>query len=237
MNDQDLVQRRGIAGLLFLAAPIVSIVVVGVAYLVLFWFGDAGREASGPLVRLRYEGCAEASPVLLRRVEWMGLVAQEVEQGEAGLAFTTRLPAEDRVRQRIPDTLARQGRFQLRPMHEGVVSEQVVVSEADLIAATVNMSFLDVPRARVELSPEAAERLAKHQHERPDDALAAFVEGTQVFVLSNRGPITDGQIVFEPFGESDLERLDFAAESAVTLNDRLPCPVRLVGADELGGGQ
>jgi hypothetical protein len=233
-SEEDIYQRRGIAGLLFLGAPVVSILLVGIGYLILFSYGEAGRAADGPLVRMTYAGCAEARPVVQQRVETMGLPEVSFGEAEGGFSVTARLPGEPRVRDRIPETLARRGRLQVRAVVGGAVTEEVIVDQDDIALATVHMAFLDVPRAQVQLTPEASKRLRAHQEQHYEDGVAILVEDEVVVELRNLPALENGELALDPIGRSELERLDFAAETAVILDHRLPCEVSLVAVEEAG---
>jgi hypothetical protein len=226
MNMDDN-QRRGIAGIILLVAPIFCVTLVALAYIVLFAYGDAGIAAAGPMARMTFVGCPEAQAVVAARVETMGLPDPQFKTTEDGFQLTSRLPGEQRVVERLPKTLAMSGRLQVRPVIDDVVRDEVLVDETDLEYATVYMAFLDTPRARVRLKPEAAERLLAHQHAHVHQRIAAFVEGKKIGEYRNTSPINQGEFDIDLPKGSDFERMDFAAETAIILDDPLPCPVTL----------
>ena len=77
------------------------------------------------------------------------------------------------------------------------------------------------------LKPEAAERLLAHQHAHVHQRVAAFFEGEKIGEYRNTAPINQGEFDIDLPQGSDFERMDFAAETAIILDDPLPCPVTL----------
>lgn len=224
-DEVDAIQRRGTLGVLVLAVPIVSIVLVGSAWLLLTGMGAAGRPADGPLVRMAFRGCAEAEPVVRARVEWMGLGEVQTTPLPDGFAVLARLPSDPTTQERVPATLARTGTFAARVGADG----EAVVTEVDIADATVVLGFLDHPKAQVQLSEEGARRLARTQMDDPQGFLTLEVDGAPVRRLDNLPAVGDGRLTLDPSGLADRALVDFAAETAlVLLHGPLPCAVEVV---------
>ena len=175
MNMDDN-QRRGIAGIILLVAPIFCVTVVALAYIVLFAYGDAGIAAAGPMARMTYVGCPEAQAVVAARVETMGLPDPEFKTTEDGFQLTSRLPGERRVVERFPD-----------PRHVGAPAGAAGHRRRRARRGLgrrdrpgVRHGLHGVPRyARAVASGQAAERCSRatcHVHQR----IAAFVEGKKI---------------------------------------------------------
>ncbi|MCB9665755.1 MAG: hypothetical protein H6732_16725 [Alphaproteobacteria bacterium] len=230
MSDTDDLQRRGALGVLVLAVPVVSILAVGGAWLLLLGFGAAGRPADGPLVRIAFEGCAEAEPVVRARVDWMGLPEVESTPIPGGFALMARLPSDPATRARVPATLARTGSFVVREGAEG----EVVATEADLLDATVVLGFLDAPKPQVQLTEAASKRLAEVQMADPEGFLTILVDGREVRRLENMPAVGTGVLMLDPGQLADRELVDFAAETALVLaHGPLPCPLAVADVAEV----
>jgi len=239
---QQALQQRGLGAVLMLAVPIASILLVALGYLVLLGYGQEGRNAQGPLAQVRFEACPEAQPLLEARTAVMGLEDATWSQEGSQLVLKARLPNQERVLEALPGTLARQGRFEARAGSDGTS----ILTHDALDTATVVLPFLDAPYAHVTLKKEGAKALAVWMQENPTDAIDLFVDGVRVSSKRNSKPITDGEIQLDasdlPVLEgtplpSDLERIDFAAETALILdNGPLPCDVRVADVAFLDEG-
>lgn len=235
VDPLEMHKARSIAGLLLLIVPIVSIVTVGIAYLVLFSYGAEGQPASGERVAMRYAACPEAEPLIVARVEKMGLGEAEVRAEADGLTVIATLPAEERVAQAIPATLARTGTMAVRP--EDDPDAEPFVTDAHIEYATVVLPFLDIPYAHVQLDADGAEALRSWMETHPEGATAVWVDGEVVSKRKNMPPEAEGQLSLQLMGEvTDLQRLDFAAETGLILDHGpLPCPVTLQEVTPVGG--
>ncbi len=226
-QDDDL-PRRGKLGILMLVVPIVSVVLVGSAYVVLAWYGAAGRPAEGPVVQLSLRACPEAEAVLQKRMAFMGLGDPSVASSADGLLVTARFPVEERVIAAIPGTLAAGGRWELRAGQDG----DVLATEADIVEATVVPTFLEVPRAQVLLEAEAAKRLKAHMGDHLNDTVTAWLDGDLVTQRHNGPPITDGRVDLDRPELPAETRIDRAAHAAVVLDSGPhPCPVELIAVE------
>jgi len=222
----EAVQRRGMLGVLLLVVPILSIVVVGGAYLYLAWLGWQGRDAVGDPVRIAFEGCDEAQAGVQARVAFMGLPNPSFEDTPSGFTLTTRLPPDPEAAAAIPATLATTGTLVVRPVGGG----EAVITNADLVEATVELPFLDAPHAVLVLAPDAAAGLRNHMESHPQDGVEVVLDGEVVYRRKNSPSEARGRLAVDKEGASDLERMQFAARTAAVLQGApLPCAVTVQG--------
>jgi hypothetical protein len=228
---QDDYQRRGIVGIFLLVMPIVSIIAVGIGYALLLWFGLAGRPAEGTVMRITFAGCPDAQPLVAARIEAMGL--PDVAFGETldGFTVDTRMPTRDDVAEALPATLAQRGTFAiLRLTEDGSLdpSTPPIATEANIVEASMSLSFLDTPRARVQLDEASAEALKTWMSEHPAEGLSLQVEGRQVTTRANMPPEAAGELYLDLDHATDLDRMDFAASAAIVLeHGPLPCDLEV----------
>jgi hypothetical protein len=237
-EPDDSLQHRGTLGLIVLAVPIVSIVVVGLAYIILTSLGQEGRAATGPRTAMHFLGCAEAIPLVRARAEAMGLPDLAVEPTETGsFRVTARLPAEPRTHLAIPGTLAAPGTFALRGIQggpDGADQDEVLFSNADIDYATTYLAFLDAPKVFIQLKKESATRLRDWMRTHPEDGMGMWLDGERVTVRKNMPPEQYGEVTLDRVGATDMERMDFAAGAAIELqHGPLPCAVELVRTETL----
>lgn len=214
----QVVQRRGLLGVLILLVPIVSIVGVGSAYLYLAWLGWQGRDEAGEAVRIAFVGCDEAQTGVRARVAFMGLPDPVFEDTSDGFVLTTRLPEDPGAA--VPETLAASGVFVVRPVGGG----PSVLTNADVAEATVELPFLDAPHAIVVLRPDAAMGLRNHMESRPAEGVEVVLDDEVVYRRKNSPSVANGRLAVDKEGASDLERMQFAARTAAVLQGApLPC--------------
>ena len=220
--------RRGLGGVLMLAVPIVSIAIVGTAYLILLSYGLEGRDAAGELTTVTYDGCPEAAPVLTARLEAMGLPDLSVDASTDGvLSVTARLPADERTASAIPRDLTRPGTFAILP-DDPESGDAPLATRADLASAQISLAFFDVPKTTIQLKPEAADRVRSYMETHPEDGVRIFVDGEQISRRQSMPPEARGLFTLDRVGRSDLERLEFAASTAIVIeHGPLPCELKL----------
>ncbi|MFM2162688.1 MAG: hypothetical protein RLZZ383_2200 [Pseudomonadota bacterium] len=221
-------QRRGTLGLLTLAVPISSIVLVGGLWVGMAVMGNAGRDADGPAVTLDVTACADALPIVRDRAEAMGLDVSGWAPTPHGATLPTRLPAAERSQRLIAATLAAPGRLVVRDA-EG---HDPIATEADLAEATAYLPFLDAPKVQAVLAPDAAKRLKAHMQGDPEGSLAFVLDDVVVTTRRNMPPEEHGELTLDRIdAEDDFARMDFAAFAGIVLSHGpLPCPVTLTPA-------
>ncbi len=223
--------RRGALGLVLMAVPILSILAVALGYAVLLWYGSAGRPATGAATVITFEACPEARPFIRSRVEAIGLPDAHFGQAPGGFTLSTRLPEQARVAEAIPGTLAKPGRFAVTKLDEqgDALGGEPIATEAHIAYATVYMGFLDTPRALVQLEQAQAQALRTWMESNPHKGVAMLIDGERVADRRNMPSEAQGKLELDLVGRSDLERMDFAAATAIVLDHGpLPCPVSVV---------
>lgn len=206
-------------GCWFLVLPIALAVVLLVGYGALLLFGARGRPATGPVATLTFTGCPEAQEVVAARVEQMGLGDPVFTETEEGFTLTARLPDDPRVIDRIPDTLARTGHFEVR--------DGAAVIASGVQEATVRLDLSGSPVASVQLGPEDTRVLAEHMKANPEGEIQLWLDDQRVGGRKNDPPDEIGRLDLS--GDlSHVDRITLAAEQAVILGSGpLPCPVEV----------
>lgn len=230
-RNDALAQQRGIAGIMLLVVPILSIAAIGSGYVLLVFFGVQGRAAEGPLVRYQIHTCDAAQPLIVRRVEAMGLPDVQVGAIDGGFSLTARLPSEARVQEAIPATLTAPGHFEVVPATGG----DALAGNADLAEAEMTLAFLDAPYVRLKLHDDAAKRLEDYMKSDMEGGIALYLDGERVITRKNMPAETRGRLDLDLVGGTDLARMDFAAAAAIQLqHGPLPCEAQVVDAQEVG---
>jgi hypothetical protein len=224
-EDEAGWQRRGTLGLLSLAVPIVSILVVGGLWVGMAVIGNAGRDADGPRVTFEVEACADALPIVQERAEAMGLDVTAWRAEGTHATLPTTLPADARSQALIERTLTAAGRLIVRPAGE----DTPIATEADLAEATAYLPFLDAPKVQAVLVREAGKRLKDHMQAHPEGSLELMLDGAVVTTRRNMPPEEHGELTLDKIDAADdLARMDFAAFAGIVLqHGPLPCDVRL----------
>lgn len=235
MSDvEDEYRRRGIAGILLMVVPILSVLAVGVGYGILMFYGLAGRPAEGATTRIDFRACPDAQPLVAARAEQMGLGGLVVEARADGFSLSAQLPESGEVAAAIPATLAKPGEFRVFAEAEGGDpggwDRQPLITRSDLEFATVVMGFMDSPYTHLKLTREASERLVTHQKEHMHDYLSMWVDGRRIKNQKNLPLAKLGELDLEISGVSDRARVEFAAETALIIeHGPLPCAVTVAG--------
>ncbi len=223
-------QRRGALGIVVLVVPILSILAVGIGYVLLMWYGYTGRPADGAFTRVDFEACPAAQPVIQKRVERIGLADASYAPREKGFSLTVRMPDDDRVAADIPATLAAPGRIEVaRGERDGLIA-----GPEDVEDVSVSMGFMDAPRTWIKLKPAATERLKDAMSADMQGHISIWIDGEVVTRRKNAPPVADGQLDVVPEGQSDVNVVAFAAAMGVILSSGpLPCQVSVVNTTRL----
>ncbi|MEZ4237199.1 MAG: hypothetical protein R3F59_13805 [Myxococcota bacterium] len=220
-------RQRPLLGLLILAVPVVAVVLTLVAYAGMVGLGLRGRQATGPPVPLRFDGCAEAGPVLAARLRDMGV---EAEPGDGPLSFVASLPTDPAVAASIPATLAMPGRLEVRG------GDQVLAGPSDVVDASVRADVMMVPTTLVHLSQAAAARVRDYVRANPTGRMHFAVDGQVVGSQSNEASEEIGEVEITPEDahgrpmDDGRARWDLVAAWSVTVDHPLPCAVTVRGA-------
>lgn len=230
MDDSGSMQRRGALGILMLVVPVVSIVAVGIGYGLLVWYGASGKPADGDMVRVEFAGCPEAQPVILKRIERIGLPDPVFTPREGGFTLTVKMPSDPHVADDIPATLVAPGVLEIR---QGERDARLAGPE-DVEDVSVSMGFLDAPRTWIKLKPDAAKRLKETMGANMQGHISVWVDGEVVTRRKNAPPIDDGQVDLVLEGQADVNVVTFAAAMGVILSSGpLPCPVSVASSTRI----
>lgn len=223
VEDAPISGRRGALGILVLVIPIVSIVVVGLAYVVMIGVGSSGRPAEGDRVRLTFTGCADSRAVIARRVDRMGLAEPVFTDVADGYTLDVTMPEDPRAAGTIPPTLVAKGDLKVVEGEEGAV----IAARDDIADVSTSMQFLDAPRTWIKLTPAASERLKAYMGANLAGHISVWVDGERVSRRKNAPPVEDGQLDVVPEGiKDDRAAVEFAAALGVILSSGpLPCSV------------
>lgn len=216
--EQQVEQLKPRPGCLLLLIPLLAVVATFLAYAWLFWNGMAGRPATGPLVDVSFEGCEDAAPVVLARIEDMGLAPIEVVPGPTGFRTRVQLPSSDTDAHAFADVLASPGQFQLRD------GDEVLADHTEIASAGVRLDVTMSPSTLIVLEPDARDRVYARMGEKPDGKLQMWVDGELVWSFSNRKPSMNGEFEIPPDAANDQARMELAAGRGIALNSGpLPC--------------
>lgn len=216
-------------GCIFVIIPVGFAGAILVAYLVLFGFGSMGFDARGDRVRMAYDTCPDARPLIEARVDMMGLgEARTFEDGghwvvEATLPAT---PAADT----IPATLARRGDFAIRA--GDAVSDPVVIDHGVVDKAAFSLKEMGNPLVVVTLNQEGHETLEAHMEAHNDGQISMWVDTERVVVRPNDPPFRRTQIDIRAEGPDGQDNMRRAVDWAMLMtHGPLPCEAELVGVE------
>ena len=231
-NEEQIARLRQIhemkprKGAIILVIPILSVAVVGLAYVVMFSIFLGGRTADGARVTLQWSGCPAAGEVVSRRVEAMGLGDPELTTPDGRVVLTATLPAEPDVAARIPVTLAMPGVLRAWPEDD---PSSTLFTNADVSQAAMRQDLTLMPWTVLTLTPEARQRLQDTVMAKRDGKVVYALDGQVIGTVSNlKGAALEVELT--PEGTDDRDRMQKAAERTVVLGSGpLPCPLTPVG--------
>ena len=221
--EERVEQLKPRPGCVLLGIPVLAVVATFIAYAWLFWNGWVGRPASGPEVELAFEGCGEASDIVLDRLEDMGLGRPGVTRSATGFRLTTQLPSAESTAAELGAVLATPGRFEMRD------GAEVLATHQDIAYAGVRLDLTMSPSTLVMLQDAGRDRVYARMGEKPDAKTHMYVDGVEVWAFGNRKPSMNGEFEIPPDAEDDKARMKLAAARGIVLNHGpLPCEVRVV---------
>jgi len=219
--------QRTTGGILMMLAPIVAIPLLFVAYGVLFSRGMEGIDASGPTVQATYKGCQEAGPVVLARVESMGLPNAKIEPNADGFVLTSVMPSREDVAERTPTDLVRGGHFEVRggPTQD----DELLLDNTEVTRASPFIGLVPVPRLLIQYEPELKQRLQVWRRDHSKGVMSLWLDGEKIHEQDNihGGDSNELEVMFDD--QDEAYNLDFAALSSILISHPLPCELELVG--------
>lgn len=207
---------------LFLAANVGALAMLG--YL--------GGHAGGSRLALTWHtACAAQSlPIMQQRAESMGLGDPRWTATGDQISLVATMPGLPDDRTAVPALLGRSGQLRLR------MGEQVLGTQVDLAAASLEMDEAGMPFTQIVLSPEVGQTVA--------EAVAANHQGELIFDLDGeelaRRPNTiavenDKLKIIAGVGKT-RDRFRRATDRAIILgHGALPCQLRLASVAEVSG--
>lgn len=227
--DEQVAQLKPRPGCVFLVLPIVGVALTFLAYGWLLWNGWIGRPATGPEVEIAFEGCPEAAPVVVARLQEMGLGAPPTSQRPGGFSVTAQLPTATMSPTRFAADLAVPGRLEFRH------GEELLADEGDLVYAGVRLDVMMTPSTLVILEAEARDRVYARMGADPGGKTRMILDGVEVWSFSHQTPSMNGEFEIPPSAANDQERMELAAARGIALQQGpLPCPVKVVSATTVG---
>ncbi len=213
-------QPRG--GCVVLLAPTLMIGGLILGYAGLFVAGIVGRAPTGERVTVRFEACPEARPLLVARVEEMGLGAPEwsdVLDPPDGFRLVATYPADPVVAAAIPGTLATTGALSA-VWADGVAVDLPVESAIVRLDASAN------PRSAVVLTPAAKQAFLASRAAHPNEVAVVRLDGVEVGRIEVEDEFEDGQVDLPGPDGTLADAMRVVAARTLTLNrGPLPCPV------------
>lgn len=213
-------------GAILLVIPIVAVILVGVTYIGMYAMFLQGRAADGERVTMAWSTCAEAQPVLEKRVEAMGLGDPELTFADGTLTLVATLPAEEDVAARIPGTLAMTGLLEGRRIE---APDDVLLSNTHITDAAMRQDLTLMPWTVLTLTDAGVERLKSAVVDQRDGKVRYTLDGVEIGVVSNlKGPTREVELT--PDGPTERDRMHAAAERTIVLGSGpLPCPLTALG--------
>ncbi len=221
MDDDALPPR---AGCWFLLLPILAAAAIVGGYGAVLLLGSQGRSADGALVRIAFEGCAEARPAVLERIAAMGLPQRGVEDAPGGFAATVQLPSDLAAAAEIPATLAATATFAIR-LGEAPDGELLVASDG-VASATLRLDFTVDAKAAIQLTPDAQQALEAAAAAHPGEVVTAWLDDTPMTRRKLSTTSAWDRLDLEPRTGDREASIRRAAEWALLVDQGpLPCPL------------
>ena len=212
--------------LLFGAFLMVSVFTLGVLVYV-------GFTPRGDRLTIRLEGaCAVAAePLVIGRIDAIGLGDPVVEQVPGALVVTATLPGQDPDRERavIPGLLGQAGLLEVRD------GEDVLLEQSGMTDAGLRLDENGTAMAVVELTTAAARSLNEHIIAAPEEELGLFLDDVLVAMRPNTKRIDGTELRI--IGDKVLPhaRMAIAVDQVLVLqNGPLPCGLTVGSVVESG---
>lgn len=213
--------------LLFGALLMVSVMILGVLVFV-------GFTPRGERLAIRLEGtcAAEATPIVQRRINAIGLGDSMIAQEPNALLVTATLPGQDAERERavIPGLLGQAGLLEVRD------GEDVLLDQSGMKDAGLRLDENGAAMAVVELTSAAAESLNRHIIATPEEELGLFLDNVLVAMRPNTKRIDGTELRIIGDDPSPHARMAIAVDQVLVLqNGPLPCDLTVSSVVEVGG--
>ncbi|MGC6510745.1 MAG: hypothetical protein ACON4U_20160 [Myxococcota bacterium] len=218
---QPPLQPRSKAASMFMAAPIVfaSILMLAIAVLALLaWKGGA---ATGDRVLLKFSAdcMADANPIIMARVEELGLGDPVPTISGRSLELAVTLPGLENDRQDIPRLLSQQG--MLRVMDE----DKQLATQEDIKSVSLDLDESGLPIVKVVFDPTVHQKLAQHIDASPRDSLSIIIDNSDSIERPNSAKLGEElRLVAQVNGTR--AQMKVSADRTIVLNHGpIPCQV------------
>ena len=210
------------AGTWLMAAPLLFVGAIAVAFGMLVLMVRMGGEADGERVSVMVQtNCAEASlPIVTARVDAMGLGEPDIQTVDAGLALTITLPVSKTDNRRIPETLTRQADMAIHS-----TAGEVVVDSAHITGAGVEIDNAGMPTTLVQFDDVAKYALRQAIAEGP---VTIKMDGEVIGEHPRLPDLDDGYLELLSGEGPTAGRMRVAADRSIIIGSGpLPCAARI----------
>ena len=226
---QPPLQPRSKAASMFMAAPIVFASILMLAIAILAVLALRGGTASGERVQMIFtaECMSTAAPLIMARVEELGLGQPESTQQGNRFELTATLPGLENDRQHIPRLLSQQGRLQV------LDGENQLASEADIKTVSLDLDESGMPIVKIVFDPTVHQRLAKHIDENPRDELIIQIDATDQIERPNSAKLGDELRLLAQTGDTRAQMKQSADRTIVLNHGPMDCEVVVESVKDL----
>ena len=218
---QPPLQPRSKAASMFMAAPIVFASILMLAIAVLAFLAWRGGTASGARVQIRFSAdcMTDAAPMILARVEELGLGAPQSQLSESALELTATLPGLENDREDIPRLLSQRGT--LRVLDE----ETELATEEDIKSVSLDLDETGMPIVKVVFDPTVHQALAKHIDENPREELTIAIDKADQIVRPNSAKLGEDLRLVAQGGDTRAQMKKSADRTIVLNHGPIACEV------------
>ena len=222
MTQQKIDSRpKSLSYLMLAPIAFAGILIVSVvALLYLMWKGDM---ASGERVQITMNGaCAqEAKPIIMARIEEVGLGDTQVSIDGSSLSITAVLPSIPNAKTTIPKLISRRGVLEIRH------NDTVILRNSDIQSSKLSLDESGMPETLLTLDSNSSLELQKYLDQYPNDQSAIWLDDE--FIIYRPNSITVGDEFRLVSTETDPKiRMQQSVDFVILLTSGiLPCELTL----------
>lgn len=223
MSNQDIEHHKRMS-MAFRAIPIVFAFVLAANVGLLYFLGGRGGSADGDRVEIVLAtSCAQsAAPLVMARVDAIGLGDPELDTAASPLRLRATLPDMPDARTHIPALLARRGA--LRVLH----GEAQVASSEDMLDSVLTLDEGGMPFNQLSFRAEAVTAIQAVLDQDPDGELVFLLDDEELARRPNAIHMKDGALKVAAGTGVTRERMLRATDRQILLtNGPLPCDVEV----------
>lgn len=218
---QPPLQPRSKAASMFMAAPIVFASILMLAIAVLAFLAWKGGSATGERVKMTFSSScmAEAKPIIMARVEELGLGQPFAEIRNDVLELTATLPGLESDQLEIPKILSQQGL--LRVMD----GDNQLATQEDIKSVSLDLDESGMPIVKVIFDPTVHQQLAQHIDAAPREMLLIHIDEEDQVERPNSAKLGDELRLVAQTGDTRAQ-MKVSADRTIVLNHGpIPCEV------------